>query len=415
MRVNPAKLGYSRGLRGESMRTLIRRSGCIASAAVLSALLSGVAIPAGAQLRTCGTRSTQACAAPDSFRFAAISAGQAHTCALTRDGVAWCWGDGRKGALGDSKAEVQRWPQRVMTAERFVEIGAGGDFTCARTASGAVYCWGNERPVPGWPNVTTAPVLVATSAQATTLTVGRRHACLLDANRQAHCWGFNVDGETGTGSGGIDAAMIPGPKLVMGDHRFQSISAGVGATCGVRADGVLLCWGSNIDGVAGSAANDQCGDVAAVRCSTTPVPVDSTRRWKSVSTGTRHACAVDAEGLAHCWGTNDVGQVGAYNERRTVVNSPIRVALPNARLTSIHSGGIHTCAISDQRRLYCWGADAWTYTDPRHYADELVPRQPIPQASFSAVSTGPLHVCALETSGRARCWGDTILGAFGIR
>jgi alpha-tubulin suppressor-like RCC1 family protein len=258
-------------------------------------------------------------------------------------------------------------------------------------------------------------VLVATSAQASALTVGRRHACVLDTYRLAYCWGFNVDGETGTGSAGVQAPMIVGPKLVMGDHRFRSLSAGVGVTCGVRMDGVLLCWGSNIDGVAGSGAKDQCGDVAVVRCSTVPVPVDSSPRWTRVSTGTRHACAVDADGAAHCWGTNDVGQTGSYNARRPIVNAPIRVAIANARITSVHSGGIHTCAITDQRKLYCWGADAWTFADPRHYADELVPRQPIPGALFSAVSTGQLHVCALETSGRARCWGDTILGAFGIR
>jgi hypothetical protein len=58
------------------------------------------------------------------------------------------------------------------------------------------------------------------------LSVGRRHACFLDRERRAHCWGFNVDGETGTGTAGIEAAMIAAPTPVVGDHRFQSLSAG---------------------------------------------------------------------------------------------------------------------------------------------------------------------------------------------
>jgi alpha-tubulin suppressor-like RCC1 family protein len=371
--------------------------------------------PAMGQYRTCGTRSTEACVGPENLRFTSISAGPAHTCAVDTQGHAWCWGEGRNGALGNGILAVQRWPQRVQTEERFAEVGVGGTFSCARTGGGVVYCWGAERVVPEWPNESASPVMVKTPVMATALAVGRRHACLLDADQRAHCWGFNVDGETGTGSAGIASAMVAEPKAVVGDHKFQTLSAGAAFTCGISIEGALYCWGSNIDGVLGANSRQQCGDVAAVRCATEPVAIDTTRRWSSVTAGVRHACALSSDRAVYCWGTNDVGQAGTYNAARTVILSPQPVNLGDAVVQALHSGGIHTCAITNARVLTCWGADAWTFSDPRQYASELGPRQPLRGLRVSAVSAGQLHICALESNGRVHCWGDSIMGAFGIR
>jgi alpha-tubulin suppressor-like RCC1 family protein len=371
---------------------------------------------ANAQYRTCGTRSTEACQAPDSLRFVTISAGRAHTCALTSEGIAWCWGDGRNGALGDGNRVVQRWPQLVNTTERFVEIGAGADFTCARTASGTVYCWGNERPIPGWPEVALTPALVRTSTRASSLAVGSRHACLLDEQGRAWCWGFNVDGETGTGVAGSDAPMVPVPQPVVGDYRFRSLSAGFGFTCGASMDPAILCWGSNVDGVVGAGAQERCADISFVGCSTHPVLVASPQEAITVSSGAGHACVATRDKRALCWGANSVGQAGTFDGRTRRIDTPTFVPLgPAQRVKSVHSGGIHSCAVTEEHTLYCWGADTWTLSDPDRYRDQLAPRQPLGRMAVIAVSAGQQHLCALDAAGRARCWGDTIFGAFGIR
>ena len=362
----------------------------------------------------CGTPLTGACEDRGDLRFVAISAGHTHTCALTRDGTAWCWGDGRKGSLGDGSILVHRWPQRVDTPARFIEIGAGGDFTCGRTREGAIYCWGTERPVPGWPNVARAPVKVVTSIAATALTAGRRHACVLDAESRASCWGFNVDAETGTGSAGLDAPMIPSPTPVAGNHTFRSLSAGSGFTCGLTTDAAVFCWGSNVDGSVGESAKDRCGDVASVACSLTPVSVPLDGKVLGVSAGTSHACAVTDEGAVLCWGSNASGQFGFVDPKTPIIRSPKRIEFERGtKMRSVHAGGVQSCATSDREQLFCWGADSKSLTNLAHWAHELRPR--LVGDRFHAVTAGQSHYCVIDRSGRARCWGESILGALGPR
>src|SRR5438046_202048 len=65
-------------------------------------------------------------------RFARASAGALHTCALTNDGTAYCWGRNTENELGrgtmPGNATV---PAPVLTTIKFDSITAGGSHTCA--------------------------------------------------------------------------------------------------------------------------------------------------------------------------------------------------------------------------------------------------------------------------------------------
>jgi alpha-tubulin suppressor-like RCC1 family protein len=90
---------------------------------------------------------------------AGIATGALHNCALTPDGVAYCWGANADGELGDGTRRDAAAPQRVKTDRRFVSIATGGNlvvsergdvstwaFTCGVTVSpGRVLCWGDNR------------------------------------------------------------------------------------------------------------------------------------------------------------------------------------------------------------------------------------------------------------------------------
>src|SRR6266496_3772804 len=86
--------------------------------------------------------------------FKAVTAGTRHTCALTVDGVAYCWGNNTSGQVGAWTTETcgdqynsfpcATKPMRVLAANGFVEITAGGDHSCGLTATGTVWCWGSN-------------------------------------------------------------------------------------------------------------------------------------------------------------------------------------------------------------------------------------------------------------------------------
>jgi alpha-tubulin suppressor-like RCC1 family protein len=273
-----------------------------------------------------------------------------------------------------------------------------------------VFCWGTSEVVASWPKPALQPLTIGTFGAGARLTAGRRHACVLDGNGRASCWGWNVDGETGTGSSGIAASLVATPTAVLGDHRFVSISAGSNFTCGATSTGGLLCWGNNVDGVVGDQAIGRCGDVDPVPCSARPVEIKAPEPMRQVSSGTSHACALGESGNVYCWGGNAHGQLGQVTTSKALQ----RVPMPGGeKFAAIASGGVETCGVTTAEVLYCWGAD---YRRSRQGAltnEDVAPRRVA--TGITMVAAGQLHFCASTRGGGARCWGDTILGAFGSR
>ena len=77
---------------------------------------------------------------------AAVAPGSEHTCARTNAGAALCWGRDQSGQLGDDGvAENQSTPVVVSSlASGVTVLSAGGAHTCALTSTCAVLCWGSD-------------------------------------------------------------------------------------------------------------------------------------------------------------------------------------------------------------------------------------------------------------------------------
>jgi alpha-tubulin suppressor-like RCC1 family protein len=89
-------------------------------------------------------------------RFREVASGGNHTCALTLDDVAWCWGAQTAGNLGDGVGLESGGvpigrpvPEPVPTTLRFRTLSAGAH-TCGITLDAELWCWGpgyGNRPV----------------------------------------------------------------------------------------------------------------------------------------------------------------------------------------------------------------------------------------------------------------------------
>jgi alpha-tubulin suppressor-like RCC1 family protein len=87
--------------------------------------------------------------------FGSVSAGQSHTCGVTTDHLAYCWGENFFGQLGtgdDSGPDTCLYlgdtcsgrPVRVVGGLAFSEVSAGVSHTCGVATTGNVYCWGDN-------------------------------------------------------------------------------------------------------------------------------------------------------------------------------------------------------------------------------------------------------------------------------
>ena len=145
------------------------------------------------------------------------------------------------------------------------------------------------------------------------------------------------------------------------------ISAGRNHAYALKADGTLVGWGENTSGqidtpklmvwrgndVRSSTASDtatigaddrpQMGEAGqrAVEGNRSMVDQEAVR-WTQVATGDNHTCAVTTEGEVHCWGSNSHGQSAIPMRLLVRGNDP---QIPNPRFTKIVAGGNHTCLL----------------------------------------------------------------------
>lgn len=78
-------------------------------------------------------------------RFAAISSGSEHTCALRMDGSPVCWGHNEGWAYGLNGALTKMGGQAsAPEGERFVAISSGRFHTCGLRVDGSAVCWGSN-------------------------------------------------------------------------------------------------------------------------------------------------------------------------------------------------------------------------------------------------------------------------------
>ena len=142
---------------------------------------------------------------PAGVSFQSIAAGNIHTCALTTTGQAYCWGYGGSGQLGNNSTAISRIPVAVQmpAGVSFQSITAGYAHTCALTTTGQAYCWGyGDRLGNNSTTDSRIPVAVQMPAGVSfqSIAAGSLHTCALTTQNKAYCWGLELGGDSITGS-----------------------------------------------------------------------------------------------------------------------------------------------------------------------------------------------------------------------
>lgn len=235
--------------------------------------------------------------------FRQITAGGNHTCGVTTEDVAYCWGLNSQGQLGDGTTTNRNRPVEVTGGHAFVQISAGpastDNHTCAVTTGGAAYCWGVNRDGELGDGTTTPrlePVEVEGGLTFAEIAAGGTHTCGITPEGAAWCWGAG-GGQLGNGTD----EPTPSPVEVSGGHRFREITAGNGFTCAVTTDGGAYCWGSNSLGQLGDGTTQE---------RRVPVAVAGGLEWVQLDAGVDHVCGAATDGTGYCWGSATASKLG---------------------------------------------------------------------------------------------------------
>jgi alpha-tubulin suppressor-like RCC1 family protein len=314
-----------------------------------------------------------------------VSAGAAHTCALTTTGAMKCWGWNLFSQLGDGTTTQRNAPVNVNgKGSGVARIAAGLFDTCAVTTARALKCWGDYASIQ-------SPDVPGLGSGVATVSMGTIHTCAVTTAGAVQCWGSNGSGQLGDGTTS-DSTYYP-VGVVGLDEGVVSVTAAAGVhTCAFTVQDVLLCWGSNRETQLGIG-------ITSYR----PSPVEVQGLGAAISAiglGGQHSCAITNAGGLKCWGLSNYGQLGSTTaaDFRPL---PGDVAGLGTTVTSVVGGDQQTCALTAAGGVKCWGNGSTTPSDVSGLT-----------SGVTMIAAGRLHTCAL-VGGGVKCWGTNTSGQLG--
>jgi alpha-tubulin suppressor-like RCC1 family protein len=348
------------------------------------------------------TSSPSVALAASALSFSQVDAGDTHTCGITTDNLAYCWGDNWAGQLGDGTTTGHLTPGPVQGGLRFRQISAGWGHTCALTTDNRAYCWG----LNDWGQIgdgtgvqRLTPTPVATTSNFRQIDAGTEHTCAVGySDRLPYCWGSNHYGELGEGTRNPHFT----PLAAAGKLSMREVHTGYYHTCGVTTGNLAYCWGDNEYG--------QLGQSTPGSFSTKPIRVSGGLQFRNATTGWWHSCGVTTGDRVYCWGRGTEGQLGDRTESSRFAPRPVAGSVLFTRATG---GGYFTCAESRANTAYCWGENGAGQGGNGSSARKLRPTPVSGGLAFAQVSAGYGHTCGKTPGSVLYCWGWNPYGQVG--
>jgi alpha-tubulin suppressor-like RCC1 family protein len=232
------------------------------------------------------------------------------------------------------------------------------------------------------------------------VSAGTEFGFALRSDSTLWCWGFNGNGQLGTGNPGTETPVQMGTE-----HSWVRVACGAAHTLAIKADGTLWGWGYNYGGVVGNSGLTQVD---------TPNQIGTDQDWVYIASGLAHCAGIKSNGTLWMWGDNSSGQLG--NGTNTGSDVPIEISTAGIDMlpwTQVSLGAVHTLALKSNGTLYTWGNNSQGQLGNNTQVNSVSPVQ-IGTASWKNVSAGFGHSTGVQMDSTAWSWGFNGNGQLGL-
>jgi len=378
----------------------------------------------------------------------AIAAGANHSMAIKADGTLWAWGSNASGQLGTNNTANYYSPVQVNTtvlesfepsAPAYLPWTYGGNALWTTTGSISVGSF-NFYPAGG-SYMSKAPTITASQTASRQFTLDCQAGTIsfyyavgsepnfdglrfyiddvqqsffsgsltswnyasypIAAGLHTFKWEYSKDGSVDTLP---DTAVIDYISITPGRHNWVSVSAGTNHTVAVNADGTVWAWGDN--------GNGQLGDGTTTQ-RLKPIKVTGAgSNVAAVSAGNEHTLAVKSSGELWGWGSNGFGQVGCGGSCGSTL-SPQRIGTGNEWVAAAAGNGSSLGTMSDGT-VWAWGLNSYGQLGDGTVTDRSSPVKILWKGNFwSDAQGGYYHSLAWKSDGTLWTWGYNGNGQLG--
>jgi alpha-tubulin suppressor-like RCC1 family protein len=337
-------------------------------------------------------------------RVTQVSGGDGHSLAVTTSGRIYSWGASACGQLGlqdikEMPTDAEGYPYQpeprlieTLMGINIVQVACGDAHSVALSSDGMIYSWGGggcgqlghpdtmfmPRDEDDCPYQPVPRLVEGLPPRVKAIACGKAHTAAVLSEGLLYTWGAGACGQLGhpdTSCFPIDEdgyPYHPTPKLVTGLRNAKIVKAACGDvhSLALTAEGALYCFGGGSFGQLGL-GNIKNLPVDVDDCPFMPVPkhIDTFRHIKlaQVACGDSHSVAVTFDGEFYAWGAAACGQLGIEDFQhlpRDGDNSPFEPepqlvrSLRGKRIQFVSCGEAHTIALSDKGALYVFGASS---------------------------------------------------------
>ncbi len=134
-----------------------------------------------------------------------------------------------------------------------------------------------------------------------------------------------------------------------------------------------------------------------------------------VAVGEWHECIISVGGGVLCRGSNEFRELGvadpSWDDRET--DKFGEVALSKRRSAAITAGARHTCVLTVEGQVTCWGANALRQCQGTA-SPSAPPAKPVGVGVVTEIHSSQDHTCARRSATEVVCWGDSADGKLGV-